>query len=182
MTRRAEIELLVRVMLAAAELAAVWLTAPWLQARGPGSIVAALLLIVITPAIAASSQPLVRLVLGVVLGAGLPAVALGPTVWLLAAWLAPAALLGLPVGLLLRRALELARRVEPHLPGYLAAVAAVVIAYPVAGGIAWGIYLAVQRLGAPGLSAVVPLASYAAAIGGATWAWPAPGARGPTHA
>jgi len=174
MTRRAETELLARLMLAAAELAAVWLMSPWLRSKGPGSVAVALALVVVTPAIAAAPQPMIRLLLAGILGAGLPAVALGPTIWLLAGWLLPAALMGVPLGLLLRRALAWARRVEPHLPRALAATAAIVAAYPTAGGLAWAVYLAVHRIGAPGLAVVVPLAGYAAAISGATWAWPAP--------
>jgi len=194
MTRRAETELLARLILAAAELAILWLAAPWLRSHRFVSTIAGLVLLAITPAIAAAPQPLVRLILAVGMGAGLPAVmarmpgvevvtigptqtatgqSFGPAPLMVAAWLLPAAALGVPIGMLLRLALVRAQRLEPLLSPRLASAAGVVMTAALAGGIATGLYLIAQSVAAPGFRSVALQAGYAAAIAGASWAWPA---------
>jgi hypothetical protein len=192
MTRPAEIELIARVMLAAAELGTVWLIAPWLRLGGAASQLAAVVLVVATPAIAAAPQPLTRLILAVLLSTAVPAAALRaqgappgahelrPTAtteelaaatWAIVAWLLPAAVVGIPVGIAVRRSLDWARQAEPHLPATLASTAGVVIAVAAAGGLAWGAYLLARPLAGAATAGMAALAAYAAAISGATWAW-----------
>lgn len=170
MSRRAEIELLARLLLAAALLGVAWLIASLLPWTGSSAVVLALL--VIAPAVAAARQPVLRLILAIGLGIGVPAVALGQEVWLRAVWLVPAALIGMPLGVLLRRALDRVARADADLPRALASAAAIVMAYPVAGLIAWGMYLAARHLVDAPVGGIAPLASCAAAISGAAYAWP----------
>jgi hypothetical protein len=171
MTRRAEIELLARVLLAAALVGVAWAWSPWPR-LAPGTLVGALALAVIAPAVAAASQPALRLILAAGLGAAVPALAFGRSMWLAGLALLPAALMGVPVGMLMRRFLDRIRRAEPQLPRSLAAATAVVITYPIAYLVAAAIYVGAAHAGARILEIITPLAGYAAAIGGAAWAWP----------